>query len=341
MNYFKKNITNIKKYAATPRVYTNILWIAVIIFLFNLNYEEFWTDTQAAATVVGQGTPGYIAKWSTPIAGPTAPTVGGSASGFINQNINYTFTSTDPSASTIRYGVDWKKADGTPYISTDTMDGTADVWLPASGYVSSGTSQNTNLIWATTGNKKFQALAQNFQGVNSSWSSAYAVSITDAPVVGMCGTASKNYPAGSVSYGTDTFCSPGTPSPASPAFPTVATPTNWICLGSGGGANSPNCLATLINSTYTVTIDSVSAGGSIISSPAGINCIGNGVNCSQTYGEGEVVTLTAVPNSSYWEFASWGGGTCSGVASTCIIIVNGNKTVTATFGLREFNYKEF
>lgn len=335
-------MSRIKKYLSFPRSTKTLLWLAVVVFLFNLNVDSFRAELIFSyEPVVGEGTGGYIAKWGNTIASPTTPTTSGSNSGYVNQSINYTFTSTDPAGSTIRYGVDWKKADGTPYISTDTMDGTADVWLPASGYVSSGTSQNTNLVWTTAGNKKFQVLAQNFQGVNSSWSSAYAVSITEAPVTGVCGTANKNYPAGSTSYGTDTFCSAGTPSPASPPFPTVPSPTTWICLGSGGGADSPNCTATLINATHSVTITSVSTGGSVVSSPSGINCSTAGINCAYTYGEGEVITLTAVPASSYWVFSSWGGASCSGTYPICTFTVDGPETATATFTLRAFNYKEF
>lgn len=333
----------IKKYFLLPKTSNTLLWIVIIIFLFNLNFSAFWADAQSSQTVVGQGTPGFIAKWSTSIAGPTVPTITGSDFGYADQNVNYSFNSTDPNDpnGNIRYGVDWKKADGTPYISTDTMDGTADLWLPASGYVSSGTSQNTNLVWTTAGNKKFQALAQNFQGVNSAWSAAFAVSITATPIDGVCGTANKNYPSGSTSYGSDTFCSAGTPSPASPAFPTVSSPTTWICLGSGIGATSPNCTATLVNATYSVTVTSVSTGGSVVSSPSGISCSNNGVNCAYSYGDGEVVTLTAMPASSYWVFNSWGGASCSGTVPVCTFTVDGPETASATFNLRAFNYKEF
>jgi hypothetical protein len=37
-----------------------------------------------------------------------------------------------------------------------------------------------------------------------------------APV---CGTAAQAYANGTTSYGTDTFCAPGTATPSSPVFP--------------------------------------------------------------------------------------------------------------------------
>jgi hypothetical protein len=78
-----------------------------------------------------------------------------------------------------------------------------------------------------------------------------------------------------------------------------------------------------------------------MSSPSGINCSNSGINCAYNYGEGEVVTLTAVPTSSYWVFGGWGGTSCSGTFPTCAFTVDGPKNVTATFNLRTFNYKEF
>ena len=88
----------------------------------------------------------------------TAPTVTGPISLGTGANGTYTFTATDPQGDQIRYGVDWD------------MNGVADEWLPAGvTYVNSGTPQSTTHSWVTPGAKTFQALTQDFQGLNSAW----------------------------------------------------------------------------------------------------------------------------------------------------------------------------
>jgi len=79
--------------------------------------------------------------------------------------------------------------------------------------------------------------------------------------------------------------------------------------------------------TYTLSI-SKSGNGTVTSSPAGINC---GSTCSKDYNNGDSVTLIASADSGY-TFSGWSGGGCSGSGS-CAVIVNSDKTVTATFTL--------
>jgi hypothetical protein len=69
-----------------------------------------------------------------------------------------------------------------------------------------------------------------------------------------------------------------------------------------------------------------SGGGSVTSSPAGINC---GGTCSATFSQGTAVTLTATPDGSS-VFTGWSGA-CTGTSSTCTVTVNAASTVTATF----------
>ncbi len=283
---------------------------------------------------------GYInfdTNFSLDIPTPDVPTISGPVSSYVNQGTSYGFNSLDPSG--VRYGVDWKKIDGTPYVSTDTMDGVADVWLPESGLVPSGTTLNTDLMWTTVGNKIFQALAQNLYGVNSAWSGAYPILIAATPVPGVCGPAAVVYPEGSSSYA-GAYCADGTPSDT-PSFPSPGSSVSWTCLGLEGGADSPLCTATLVDTTRTVSINIIPVGGYVISSPGGINCGGGGITCSDTYGDGEIVVLTAIPKSSYWKFAGWSGSSCSGLFPTCVFTVDGPEDATATFDLRAFGYKEF
>ena len=69
-----------------------------------------------------------------------------------------------------------------------------------------------------------------------------------------------------------------------------------------------------------------SGSGSVVSSPAGINCPST---CSATFAPGTQVTLTATAAAGY-TFSGWGGGTCSGTG-TCLVATNSLQTVSATF----------
>ncbi len=89
-----------------------------------------------------------------------------------------------------------------------------------------------------------------------------------------------------------------------------------------GGTNCPTPQKTL-----TVTKDGTGT-GTVTSSPAGINC---GVTCQANYTQGTQVTLTATPDAGSI-FAGWSGGGCSG-SGTCVLTLNDNTTVTATFNL--------
>jgi hypothetical protein len=62
-----------------------------------------------------------------------------------------------------------------------------------------------------------------------------------------------------------------------------------------------------------------------MSNPGGINC---GNDCSQSYAQGTVVTLTANPDAKS-NFAGW-SAPCSGTG-TCTITLTANTTVGAQF----------
>lgn len=118
-----------------------------------------------------------------------------------------------------------------------------------------------------------------------------------------------------------------TPSPGS-SF------TGWSgdCAGT-----SPTCdltmdaarsaAATFTLNRYALTLNTLGEGsGSVTSSPAGISC---GLDCTEDYDYGTIVTLTATPLPGS-EFATWGGA-CSGSEPTCAATVDGAKSVSATF----------
>lgn len=77
---------------------------------------------------------------------------------------------------------------------------------------------------------------------------------------------------------------------------------------------------------YTLSVSKSGTGsGTVISNPSGINC---GADCTESYNSGTQVTLIANPDSGS-SFIGWSGD-CSGVGD-CILTINNNKSVTATF----------
>lgn len=79
---------------------------------------------------------------------------------------------------------------------------------------------------------------------------------------------------------------------------------------------------------YTLTVSTSGSGsGTVTSRPSGINC---GGDCSETYDEGTMVTLKAIPDDIYDFFDGWSGGGCRGTGQ-CTVTMDADKTVTATF----------
>ena len=159
---------------------------------------------------------------------PTAPTIGGPTTGLPSTSYTYSFVSTDPDNDQLRYGIDWD------------FDGAVDQWLPASGYVSSGTSRTQDYSWATVGTKTFRALAQDSNSSSSGWTT-YSVTIAAAPA---------DLTAGTISPTTAT---------AGQAVSTSGTVSN------GGGTAASNFTSTIEvqgGSSYTTNSITVAASGS-------------------------------------------------------------------------------
>jgi uncharacterized repeat protein (TIGR02543 family) len=100
----------------------------------------------------------------------------------------------------------------------------------------------------------------------------------------------------------------------------------------GGGCSypfsCPDAFVTKISSGNTMALSVTKAGtgnGTVTSSPAGISC---GTDCSESYANGTVVTLTAAPAAGSI-FAGW-SGSCTGTG-TCSVTMSAAKSVTATF----------
>jgi uncharacterized protein (DUF2345 family) len=79
--------------------------------------------------------------------------------------------------------------------------------------------------------------------------------------------------------------------------------------------------------TFALTVSEAgTGGGTVTSSPAGINCP---TACTANFASGTAITLTAAPNTNS-TFAGWGGALCEGT-STCTFTITANAAVTANF----------
>ena len=80
--------------------------------------------------------------------------------------------------------------------------------------------------------------------------------------------------------------------------------------------------ATFLADAYTLAVDVIGS-GSVTVTPS-----------QPTYAYGEVVTLTATANPG-WLFSGWSGD-LSGPANTHVVVMNGDKSVTATFTAQSY-----
>jgi uncharacterized repeat protein (TIGR02543 family) len=86
--------------------------------------------------------------------------------------------------------------------------------------------------------------------------------------------------------------------------------------------------------TFALTVTSGGGTGNGAVTGGDINCSIAGAaqtgTCSATVTSGTVVTLTATPAAGN-TFAGWGGGVCTGTATTCAVTMSQARTVTASF----------
>jgi len=95
-----------------------------------------------------------------------------------------------------------------------------------------------------------------------------------------------------------------------------------LIAGCNGGDSNSSTTATTFD--LSISIDGPGM-GTVTSSPAGINC---GTDCSESYTENTLVTLTASPLTGSL-FAGWNGA-CNGTDS-CTVTMDALQSVTATF----------
>ena len=106
---------------------------------------------------------------------------------------------------------------------------------------------------------------------------------------------------------------------------------NCTTAGTVTMTGNMGCTATFNSSGYMLTtsvvnevMSSGTAGGTIVSSPTGINC---GSDCTENYPVGRIVTLTPMPAANS-KFKAWTGHADCADGS---VTMNANKTCTATF----------
>ncbi len=104
--------------------------------------------------------------------------------------------------------------------------------------------------------------------------------------------------------------------------------TTWYIGVYGYAAGTFTLKATLSSATlYNLTV-SAGTGGSVISSPTGIDC---GQTCRHAYPAGTLVTLTANRMATYL-FSGWGGACAShGAQASCQVSINAATNVSASF----------
>jgi hypothetical protein len=105
------------------------------------------------------------------------------------------------------------------------------------------------------------------------------------------------------------------------------------CSGTGACTimmNTDQTVVATFDLSPTLTIDKtgVGFGGTVTSTPPGIDC---GIACSSSFATGTSVTLTATPFLGF-TFVGWSGAACSGT-DVCVVDLVQNETVTATFDI--------
>lgn len=146
---------------------------------------------------------------------PNTPTITGPTTGTPLTAYTFSAQAADPDNDTLRYGFDWNR------------DNTVDEWVPATGFVSSNTSQSVTHSWSLAGPYTFQVLTQDSRGASSAFVS-HTITLTSV-TNGSCGVANGIATSTPPSVG---LCTTGTPT-----IVLGTGPYTWSCLGIGGGTD--------------------------------------------------------------------------------------------------------
>lgn len=193
-----------------------------------------------------------------------------------------------------------RSGDATGYaVSGDIGDG------QASGLETVVTGPGTlSFYWSVSSEASFDYLEFWINGVKQS-----------GPISGSAGWAQRSF---SLQSGTQTLR-------------WVYRKDTSVSTGSDAGfLDAVSFTPTASPSTYSLKLSkSGTRYGSVSSSPAGINC---GTSCSSqtaSFNAGQQVTLTAAAVSRR-RFTGWSGA-CTGTQLTCVVTLNSNKSVSASF----------
>ena len=120
-----------------------------------------------------------------------------------------------------------------------------------------------------------------------------------------------------------------TPGSVSAVAIVIPAASGHDAAGNGNTASAPLALSHDPDRLLTVILPGVGT-GTVTSSPAGINC---GTDCTQDYGVGSSITLTAAADAGS-SFASWTTGPCTGSTETiCAFAINTDTIASARFTL--------
>ncbi|MDR3519369.1 MAG: hypothetical protein P4L63_00555 [Candidatus Pacebacteria bacterium] len=209
-------------------------------------------------------------------------------------------------------GITWSTSSGNETYTvgntaTQTTDGwqSGGPWLDIAGGVNTYVA-STPLTPGTT--YYIKAYAENSVGP-SFGNEIHFTTSAPTPVNGVCGTANgKAYPYPSSSYGSDTQCSSGTPSPNN-AFPSAGNTAYWQCMEANGGTNSSTCSASqgAPSVTFSANPTTIVSGGSstLTWSSSATSC--TGTNFSTGTGSPNSGSVSVTPSSTTQYTVTCGG----------------------------------
>ncbi|MBI4068286.1 hypothetical protein HY413_02670 [Candidatus Kaiserbacteria bacterium] len=105
---------------------------------------------------------------------PTAPSLASVGQCTVGTPHSITMQSTDPDGDNLKYGIDWD------------ADGSVDQFVPPTGYVLSGAPQTATRTYSIAGTKTVKVMAQDSNGLSSSWASVSFSCADTAPSAGQC-----------------------------------------------------------------------------------------------------------------------------------------------------------
>ncbi|MFH1111934.1 MAG: hypothetical protein V1712_02590 [Patescibacteria group bacterium] len=122
---------------------------------------------------------------------------------------------------------------------------------------------------------------------------------------------------------------------AKPTFGHIFSGWSGDCSGTSTTCNlimasNKNVTANFTAMEYILNVSKAGTGAGLVSSqPPGIYC---GDDCNESYGAGVPVTLTVSNYQGESVFVGWSGA-CTGTSTTCNLVMDSNKSVTANFAL--------